>query len=56
MEKFAPQRWEGWLSTLTDAEREAAEERVAIMAVENNWPEWLARAEVMWVVRMATLP
>lgn len=35
------------MSTLRESEREAALERVAIMVVENEWPEWLARAVVM---------
>lgn len=48
--------WERWLSERTEAEREAAIERVAIMVVENEWPEWLARAVVMGTVRMSDLP
>lgn len=42
--------WDQWLSERGEADREAAEERVAIMVVENEWPEWLARAVVMGVV------
>lgn len=38
------------MSTLDEGGREAALERVAIMEVENEWPEWLARAVVMGVV------
>ena len=58
-QEFAPQglggsvstlTWERWLSERSEAEREAALERVAIMVVENEWPGWLARAVVMGVV------
>ena len=53
--KFAPQVWERWLSTLDEAAREAAVERVAIMVVENEWQEWYARAVVMGVVVPASV-